>query len=72
MTKKNLGMMILSALIGFLLAVVLYHPSFVKAQSNGGLVKVRQVSPPGSVMLYSGRVVGFSCTESVCYIASVE
>ncbi len=71
---KSYGLLLIAALAGLILGTVLAHPSSLNAQgSNGGVVHVNRVAPSGSVMIYSGRVVGFACTDDThCYVASLE
>lgn len=56
-----------AALLGFLLAVAVYHPHPAKAMTG---IKLTRVKEGYNSYIEGDEIIGFSCASDGCYIAT--
>ena len=68
-------MVLIAAVLGFSAGAFLVHAPMVRAQSAAIMVTVTRVPGENPASVYLGRgsqIVGFSCEQDDCYVASTH
>lgn len=68
--KGNLALCF-AVVIGFVLGAM-FHPNIAAKAQVVAAVKVQEVRPGSSVTVFGNPVVGFSCANDKCYVATQQ
>jgi hypothetical protein len=68
--KRNLALC-LAVVVGFVAGAIVHPGITAKAQVTAA-VKVQEVRPGSSVTVFGNPVIGLSCTNDKCYIATLQ
>lgn len=68
--KGNLALCF-AVVLGFVGGAI-FHPGIAAKAQVAAMVKVQEARPGSSVTVYGNHVIGFSCANNSCFIATLQ